>query len=260
MGTGKAGPGIPLVSSEVWDDVEGKAWVLDPASLAVGTSALGDHHLVPHSGLGQPQSPHSTCSTSSLLASPTKGQAAVLGCFCRLLPYRRVKPAQPSFGSSYRTSTGQQHPASRHRESEARMHAGGSQASLLVQAPRSPAAEEGWEPSTSPRDSPQLPPAPAKAPTRSPASGVGTGWVLTCVPQPLHVQVMEHCSFQRRPSLPNWCKQGKLNKEKAEAAGHPACLCLGLLHLLLFGPLPLCKSFVIQRINFTGELLSEFDL
>ena len=60
----------------------------------------------------------------------------------------------------------------------------------------------------------------------SPASRMGMEWVLMNVPQPLHVGVMGRCSSRRRalPSLPNRCKQGKLNKEKAEAAGHPACL------------------------------------
>lgn len=62
---------------------------------------------------------------------------------------------------------------------------------------------------------PQLPPALASA--------MGTGWELMDVPQP---GVMEHCSSLGRPSLPNWCQQGKLSQEEAEAGVHLACLCL----------------------------------
>lgn len=43
-------------------------------------------------------------------------------------------------------------------------------------------------------------------PQLPPPTGMGTGRELMDVPQQ---GVTEHCSSQGRPSLPNWCKQGK---------------------------------------------------
>lgn len=149
--------------------------VLDPTSLAVGTSALGDHHLVPRGGLRQPPPPISARSASLLLASPIEGQAAILGCFCWLqaaamqegetcspLIWLQLQNLHQAVGLSLLAIR--------------RGGAGGSQRCLLIRTRRSLAAEEGWEPSTSSQDSPQLPPAPAKAPVLpSQKDGDGVG-------------------------------------------------------------------------------------
>lgn len=105
----------------------------------------------PHSGLGQPLSPPSTCNTSLLLASPTKSQADILGCFwLRAAAVQDSKTCPPLIWLQPQIFLHAVGPSL----AEARGCAGGSQKCLLVHTHCSLAAGEGWEPSTSSWDSP----------------------------------------------------------------------------------------------------------
>lgn len=124
----------------------------DPVSrgpVIVGTSALSGHHL-PYSGLGQPLSPPSTCNTSLLLASPTKSQAGISGCFwLRAAAVQKGETCPPLIWLQPQIFLQAVGPSL----AEAWVCAGGSQKCLLVHRRCSLAAGQGWEPSTSSWDS-----------------------------------------------------------------------------------------------------------